>query len=234
LNKFIDLTGKRFGKLVVIEFSHIARKRTYWLCRCDCGNTTVVVGYSLKNGDTKSCGCYHLQRTSETFKKYNKYDLSGEYGIGYSSTDGKEFYFDLEDYEKIKDYCWGTDTYGYMVNTRHGLRMNRLVMDYTGNETIDHVFGNKRDNRKINLRIASYSLNRFNTKIRSNNTTGHMGITIDWVGKKLKYLAQISINHKHKNLGRFDDIEDAIKARKEAELKYYGKYSRTKDEEIIQ
>ena len=41
---------------------------------------------------------------SETFKKYNTYDLSGEYGIGYTSK-GEEFYFDLDDYDKIKDYC---------------------------------------------------------------------------------------------------------------------------------
>ena len=41
-------------------------------------------------------------------KKYNTYDLSGEYGIGYT-TKGEKFLFDLEDYEKIKDYCWCVD-----------------------------------------------------------------------------------------------------------------------------
>ena len=47
-----------------------------------------------------------LFRSSKCNKKYNKYDLSGEYGIGWTSNTNQEFYFDLEDYDKIKDYCW--------------------------------------------------------------------------------------------------------------------------------
>ena len=46
-------------------------------------------------------------------KKYNTYDLTGEYGIGYTSKD-EEFYFDLEDYDKIKDYCWRITMQGYV------------------------------------------------------------------------------------------------------------------------
>lgn len=55
----IDLTGQRFGKLVVIELADIKiRNRPAWSCLCDCGNYTIVVGDSLRYGDTKSCGCY--------------------------------------------------------------------------------------------------------------------------------------------------------------------------------
>lgn len=58
-----DLTGKRFGKLVVIGQD---TKQYYWLCKCDCGNTTSVNGAKLNNGHTKSCGCL----VAETFEKY--------------------------------------------------------------------------------------------------------------------------------------------------------------------
>lgn len=52
-----DLTGQRFGKLVVLEKSHIENHRVYWLCQCDCGNTTIVSSLDLTNGNTKSCKC---------------------------------------------------------------------------------------------------------------------------------------------------------------------------------
>jgi len=56
--KAIDETGNRHGKLIVIKRENIPKKkRAYWLCRCDCGNTTVVSGRSLRNRNTRSCGC---------------------------------------------------------------------------------------------------------------------------------------------------------------------------------
>ena len=58
MGKVIDLTGKRFGKLTVIE-KHSQDKwgGWNWLCRCDCGNETVVSGGHLRGMKTKSCGC---------------------------------------------------------------------------------------------------------------------------------------------------------------------------------
>lgn len=54
----IDLTGKRFGRLVVLNADHKnSRELWYWRCRCDCGNETVVSGDKLRRGSTKSCGC---------------------------------------------------------------------------------------------------------------------------------------------------------------------------------
>ena len=58
MSKIIDLTGKRFGKLTVITFSHTNKHRqSYWLCSCDCGQTKTVNGQSLRQGKTNSCGC---------------------------------------------------------------------------------------------------------------------------------------------------------------------------------
>lgn len=58
----LDLTGQRFGRLVVIErASHVGR-RTAWKCLCDCGNTCTVQTYLLRGRNTSSCGCLHKQR----------------------------------------------------------------------------------------------------------------------------------------------------------------------------
>ncbi len=57
MGKLIDLTGKKFGKLTVIKRAPNKNKEVYWDCYCDCGNNTIKKGKSLKNGDTKSCGC---------------------------------------------------------------------------------------------------------------------------------------------------------------------------------
>ncbi len=56
----IDLTGERFGRLLVIEkIGCIKKKGSVWKCLCDCGKTVEVLGTYLRRGDTKSCGCYH-------------------------------------------------------------------------------------------------------------------------------------------------------------------------------
>lgn len=52
-----DLTGRRFGWLVVAEYACSANAATYWRCRCDCGRQKVVRAYNLKGGTTRSCGC---------------------------------------------------------------------------------------------------------------------------------------------------------------------------------
>lgn len=56
--KFEDLTGQRFGRWFVLEKTRDKRNRICWICRCDCGTEKVVQGYTLKNGDSTSCGCY--------------------------------------------------------------------------------------------------------------------------------------------------------------------------------
>ncbi len=55
-----DLRGKKFGRLTVIEFSHV-KKFAYWKCLCECGSEKVAPGYKLINGDTKSCGCFRRE-----------------------------------------------------------------------------------------------------------------------------------------------------------------------------
>ena len=58
MSELIDLTGKKFGKLTVIERSFNGNfNQTRWLCKCDCGNEVIVQSENLRNGVTKSCNC---------------------------------------------------------------------------------------------------------------------------------------------------------------------------------
>ena len=71
MGKRIDLTGQRFGRLVVIERVENDRYgRTRWRCGCDCGNKTIVSSGDLVNGETKSCGCLRERLRSERSTKH--------------------------------------------------------------------------------------------------------------------------------------------------------------------
>lgn len=76
MSKFVDLTGKKFGRLTVLELHHKEQcyakngtkngNRYYYLCLCDCGNKTVVRGSHLQYGKILSCGCYLKKRRVES------------------------------------------------------------------------------------------------------------------------------------------------------------------------
>lgn len=63
MGKLIDLTGIKFGKLTVISRCENNKSGlAQWECKCECGNSKIVVGKYLKNGDTKSCGCIRVEK----------------------------------------------------------------------------------------------------------------------------------------------------------------------------
>lgn len=226
MGKFKDLTGMRFGKLTVVKrvedyVSPKGRRYVRWLCKCDCGNDIIVFGSNLGRGHTMSCGCLNKEIASKTMKKYNTYDLSGEYGVGYTIK-GEEFYFDLEDYDKIKDFYWYKNDEGYLLSytKNRTLRMHRLFID---SRYVDHINSNTSDNRKNNLRTATKSQNGMNRDLQSNNTSGNTGVY--WNKQTSKWIAYITVNREHIYLGSFNDFKDAVKTRKEAEEKYFGEYS---------
>ncbi|MHB8109771.1 MAG: HNH endonuclease signature motif containing protein [Syntrophorhabdaceae bacterium] len=66
MGNLIDLTGKKFNRLVVIERAGRDKrgKQAMWLCRCDCGNEMVIYGQHLRTGITQSCGCLRNEKSS--------------------------------------------------------------------------------------------------------------------------------------------------------------------------
>ena len=82
MSKIVDLTGQRFGRLVVVNSNGKDKyKNILWECLCDCGKTTESVGYSLRSGDKKSCGCLSYERKSELGKKSRKEEIGNTYGM---------------------------------------------------------------------------------------------------------------------------------------------------------
>lgn len=67
--RFINMTGQRFGHLVVSCFAG-KNGRTRWNCRCDCGAETIVASGHLRNGHTQSCGCFRRQETARRKTKH--------------------------------------------------------------------------------------------------------------------------------------------------------------------
>jgi hypothetical protein len=82
--------------------------------------------------------------------------------------------------------------------------------------------GHKIDNRKSNLEIVTRSQNNMNCAIAKNNTSGTTGVY--WSKRDEKWYARITVNYKNINLGYFDNINDAIRARKNAEIEYFKEH----------
>ena len=64
MSSLIDITGKKFGRLTVIRREANSKGgQARWLCKCDCGNDTIVLGTELRRGHTTSCGCFALEQS---------------------------------------------------------------------------------------------------------------------------------------------------------------------------
>lgn len=235
----MNLIGKRFGKLTVIDkadslfyknekyksgFMEIRR----WKCKCDCGNFVDVRGSRLCQGITQSCGCLRKERARkanhEKFTR-NYYEEKEDYLVGYT-TDNRQFYIDKEDYDLIKDYHWYFDDKGYVVAHDYindkKILIHRLITNFEY-DIVDHKDKHPENNRKNNLRTASRSENAMNSKLSKKNKSGVTGVC--WDKRNSVWSAFISINGKQKWLGRFNCKEEAIKARLEAEHEYYKNFA---------
>jgi hypothetical protein len=228
LGKLKDLSGMKFGRLTVINLykKQISEKNHHssWACKCDCGNedTVIVESYNLQSGNTKSCGCLQSERALEQCKenkRFNDYCLDGEYGIGYTLK-GKKFYFDLEDFEKIKNFCWRLKE-GYIATSYKDktIRIHQLLLGYPDFE-IDHKNRHRYDNRKQNLRQTTDLQNAQNKSLRKDNKSGFAGVR--WIESSKKWHSRIRNKGKDIHLGYFINKLDAIITRLKAELEYFG------------
>lgn len=203
------------------------KREAMWLCECNCEQHTVfpAIGYQIRDGSTRSCGCLALERLIEKCKKYNEYSLTEEYGICFASNTGNQSFFSFEDYDKIKNFCWYEDaSTGYMkTKTKDNkfIFMHRLITDNKYG-IVDHINRNKLDNRRDNLRDATKQDNALNKDgVISTNTSGYTGVYFS--KQHNKWVAQICVNDRIIYLGIFKDKNDAIFTRLEAELKHFGK-----------
>ena len=136
---------------------------------------------------------------------------------------GKKIVFiDKQDLHLIKSYHPYIHHIGHFFYVRLNptkIHLHRLIMDPPKGMVIDHINRNPLDNRRKNLRICTIQENLRN-QIRPNNKTG---VAVVAIFKRYGYTAQIKVNYKKIHLGVFKTIEEATKARKAAERRYYAK-----------
>lgn len=229
-----DLTGRIFGKLKVLEQAEDYIQpdgvhRPMWKCQCCCdeNNIVIVQGNDLKQKKTRSCGCLY----TDIVRKYNDYELNledthGLYGIGYCKNTNSKFYFDMDDYDIIKNYCWIEnikDKYHSLRAWDIGVGGNIVMAHLLVGKYYDHKDRNPLNNRRYNLRKATCSQNTSNRGVMKRNKSGVTGVYFD--KKTCRWRVNLQVNYKKIKFSSYNNKEDAIKARLQAEKKYFGEFA---------
>lgn len=213
-----DLSNKIYGKLKVLNFVKwynfsTGQKRSVWKCLCECGKLTEVLGGNLTSGHTKSCGCHALEVRS-LGKITHGSSATPEYSV-YSSMIAR-CASDHKNYGgrgiKVCDRWLEPDGKGF-------LNFLEDMGDRPDNQEIDRidVDGNYEPS---NCRWSDLSTQSFNKRQRSDNTSGKTGVI--WNTQRDKWQAMIQKHRKKIHLGFHDTFEDAVRAREDAEMKYYN------------
>lgn len=192
-----NLTGKRFGKLTVLEYDRIRQK---WKCQCDCGNITFKATGHLNSGCATSCGCSWRQPAVRQGERYGRLTAVQQT----EQRSGRSVIW-----ECLCD-CGGT------VNVR-------ATMLTSGHTTSCGCVKQELDKEKDFKRILTYTddtcieFAKGIGKPRANTSsdTGVRGVVL----KDGKYQAQIRFRKKRYYLGRFSRLEDAVEARRKAEAR---------------
>jgi len=136
---------------------------------------------------------------------------------------------DNDDYAYLMQWRWCYDGVYAFRNGCEGytakrIFMHRKILERMGfrNFTFsDHVNRNGLDNRRCNLRPATYSQSSWNRGIQKNNTSGYIGVS----RKRRKWRVQINVNGRKRYLGCYDDPKEAAKVYNKAAFKYRGEFA---------
>ena len=207
-------SGNKYGKLTILrEGPKNSSNCRQVYCQCECGNESLVKTNNLISGNTTSCGCYgiesrktHGMSNTRTYQIHEgmlrrcREDLKEEFphhagkGIKVCERWNPKFGGSFENF--FED----------MGEAPEGLSLDRIDC--------------KEDYSKDNCRWATNSVQGYNKGLDPNNTSGKSGVS--YYQLQQKWSAEIHVENKHIRLGMFENFEDAVKAREEAELKYYG------------
>lgn len=226
-----DLTGQKFGRLTFVKIDEERtrierdnkRGKTYWICKCDCGNEISTRADHVKSGKIVSCGCYYEEFERTITTKDNEIIIDGDIIKIFSSNSDDIFIIDKEDYEKVKNYCWHSNMNGYAQAVVRGsdnknVLMARIIMDCNDEKLeVDHINHDIKDNRKTNLRIVETIQNNWNVKTSHLSGISKNNITNKW---------EVKINYKLQriNLGKYNSYEEALDIRNKAEDVFFGEY----------
>ena len=194
-----DYVGRRFGMLTVLAYDGKRDGMHRWRCQCDCGRETVVGQTLLQNGKTKSCGCSGVPPTE---------NIAGRV-FGRLTALHVEKRENGVEYWRCRCEC-GTETvvrYRYLIEGH--TKSCGCLQRTTFRENLRLIDGTSLQKLEFNRVIAS-------------NTSGYTGVY--WSTGRQKWSAQITFKGKTYYLGSHERIEDAVKARKEAENRLFGEF----------
>lgn len=147
---------------------------------------------------------------------------------------GKVALVDDVDYEmvnKFKWYLWNNNRISYAVRNirykklRKTIRMHRFILNVSSDRYVDHKNFNGLDNRRCNIRIATYLQNQWNRRLDKNNKSGFKGVC--FIRNNNKWMSYIKINCKRIYLGSFNSKIEAAKEYDKNAIKYFGEFART-------
>ena len=187
-----------------------------------------------KNGGCKIYGVYYCNPCYQRIYHYgspvprkrkstNTFTVVGE-NLVITLKNGIKYYADAEDKELLEKYSWCRAATGYAVaNINYKVtKMHRYIMGITEpNILVDHKNRNIYDNRKENLRICTRAENCRNKSVSKNCRTGYLGIRFT---KEGRYNVRITKNRKEINIGNYKTLDEAIKAREDAEDIYHKEF----------
>ncbi len=147
------------------------------------------------------------------------------YGVA-SFAKGGAFLFDLADLPLIRRHTWHLGKRGYpATHTRRGtVVLHRLLFSEAGGMEIDHINGDKLDNRRANLRSCTHQQNGFNQKRRETNTSGYIGVS--FAPRLGCFEAYIHHNGAKHHLGLYADPAAAARVRDCVARLLFGEYAR--------
>ena len=144
-------------------------------------------------------------------------------------TQGKFTLVDDEDFEWLNQWKWFYDN-GYAArNTgprghQKTLLMHRVIMNTPDGMDTDHINGVRSDNTRANLRVCDDAQNRANAGIRSDNSSGFIGVYKK--KNRRKWYVQIQVGRRRKHVGSYETAEEAARAYDQVALKYFGEFAK--------
>ena len=221
MSKAMELTGKTFGRLSVLSryYGKTKYDSTYWECECQCYHKTkmIVRGIYLSGGRVYKCSkCSYSQ---------NQFLEENDYMVCITSN-GKRILFDKEDYPKISVKTW--NACGRYVSAKHENRtmlFHRFVMDAKHGDEIDHINGDRYDNRKSNLRFCTRQENSFN-RHHVFGASQYKGVSRTSKQYRRPWRATLKHNGKTITLGTFFLEEDAARAYDEKASELFGEFAK--------
>lgn len=210
--KPIPMIGRRFGELTVYAKGEKRAGHQLWQCKCDCENESLVFGENLRSGHTTSCG------------RCERYNLLDGGVIECVLKTGDSFLFDACYFPLVSAHKWSIENSGYVHTTIDGkhIRLHRMLCpEYL---MVDHINGNRADNRMSNLREATNKENCRNAKKPITNTTGFKGVS--YSRQRNRYSSYITVDGKNLFLGYYTNPIEAAIAYDKAAAFYFGEFAR--------